>query len=468
MYKKINYQLFERLKNNFGDKNVIYDDKIALSAYACDESYLEPVLPDLVVKPDSNADLKELIKFCSTEKIPLTCRGGGTSVTGASIPLYNGIVLSFENLNRIIEIDEDNFTALVEPGIILNDFQKIIETRGLFYPPDPNSLENCSLGGNVNTNAGGPRAVKYGVTRDYVLNLETITGNGTVLSYEGKYQKVSTGYNFTHLITGSEGTLGVVTKILLRLLKQPKFKVDILVPFRQFKDATKFIPRLLKFNNSISICEFIDIQSVRYSEKFLGKTFQFSNEAEAYLLIEIENDDENNFENDLEIIGNSFIENGAIDVLLADTMQLKNKIWEMRRTLRDALKHIGKNKLGEDVVVPRSKIPQLLDECRAVGEKIGIDVVCYGHTGDGNVHVNVVQNDLSKEKWDKKREEAVRQIFEIAIKLDGTISGEHGIGITKKQYLNLKFSKKEIDLMKEIKKIFDPENIFNPGKIFLI
>ncbi|MBP7653067.1 FAD-binding protein [Candidatus Dependentiae bacterium] len=466
MYNKVTDKTEDFLISLCGKENVVRKDIVSLSAYSKDESEVLPVMPEIAVIPRSTDIIVEIVKYLAYEKIPITVRGGGTSVTGGSIPVFGGAVISTAGLNQIIDIDKENFCAVVQPGIILRDFDTLVENENLFYPPDPNSIDTCSLGGNAAVSAGGPRALKYGITRNYILNLKTVFPDCTISNYSGKYEKVSTGYNLNHMIIGSEGTLGIISEMIVKLIPKPPVVIDMLVPFAKFEDAAKIIPEVINKNFGLAVCEFIDSDSIKYSEKFLNKKFQYSDEAEAQLLIQIDGFDENEINKKIESAGEIFLNNGALDVFVASDEKTKNKIWEMRRTLRDALKHIGKEKIGEDVVVPRNRIPDLLNGIKIIGNDTGIKVAAYGHAGDGNVHVNVVKDDMEKQIWDVKKIEAIEKILKLSIKLGGSISGEHGIGFAKKKYLNWKLTEKEINIMKKIKYDIDPDNIMNPGKIF--
>jgi glycolate oxidase len=466
LYNKISSNIISLLSSIYGKDCIIHNDDISLSSYASDESYLQSVLPEIVVFPETTQQIKETVKIANQEKIPVTVRGGGSGVTGAAIPIHHGILISTKKMNHILEIDEENLTVTTEPGIILENLHKAVETKNLFYPPDPNSLDTCSIGGNLATSAGGPRCIKYGITRDYVVGTKAVMANGEIIKFGGKFNKISTGYNLNHLLIGSEGTLGIITEIILQLIPKPLYTIDMLVPFDKIENASKLVPKLLKMDFKPAIIEYIDKKSIQYSEKFLDKKFQYSDEAEAQLLIEIDGFNKDVLDDTVEKFGELLLENGAIDVFIAEQQKEKDKIWEMRRTLREAIKHIGKEKFGEDVVVPPSKIPEILSECKKLSKKLGIDIISYGHIGDGNVHINVVKNNLTDSEWQKKSAEAIKNIFEISVKLGGTISGEHGIGLTKKKYLNMVLTDKEINLMKTIKKNFDVNNIMNPGKIF--
>ena len=466
MYKILTDSLIHKAEIIFGKENIITAENEGIAAYGRDESECPVRAPELVICALSIEMISAALEFSNENIIPITPRGCGTGVAGASIPVFGGILLDISKMNKVIDIDKSNFCAVVQPGIIVKHLHNAVESENLFYPPDPNSLESCSIGGNIAASAGGPRAMKYGITRDYVWNLKTVFPDGTIADYSGKYNKIATGYNLNHLIVGSEGTLGIVTEAILKLIPKPAISIDMLVPFEKLSDAARIIPELLYKSKSLAICEFIDRQAIKYSERFLNKKFEYSETAEAQLLLEFDGDDSVEVSREAEKAGELLLANKALDIYIAEDIKSKNKIWEMRRTLRDALKHLGKNKVSEDVVVPRSKITDLLEGCRFIAEQIGIKVVCYGHTGDGNVHVNVVQDEMSDKLWSEKKIIAVEKIFKLAISLGGSISGEHGIGYIKKKYLSWRLGTGEIGIMKSIKKAIDPKLILNPGKIF--
>ncbi|HON57512.1 MAG TPA: FAD-binding protein, partial [bacterium] len=394
-YNKLTDKLINQIERTFGAETVIYNDKFALEPFGKDEGAEFFALPELVFTPQDESNIKEILEIALKNKVPLTVRGGGTGVTGAAVPIFGGIVLNMQKLNKILDIDKKNFCVETQVGVINKVLQDAVEKEGLFYPPDPNSLDNCTIGGNIATCAGGPRAVKYGITRNYVYNINAIFPNGAISNYGGRYEKTATGYNLTHLLIGSEGTLAIFYRAVLKLLLYPNKVIDLLALFKSFEDASNAIPKILAKNLQISVCEFIDNRAIKYSEKFLNSKFQYSDEAAAQLLIQVDGFDEEEVEKISERCAELLLEFNALDVFIASDKKNKEKLWGMRRNLRDALKHIGKDKLGEDVTVPRSRISELLIGARKIGKLHKINVVSYGHTGDGNVHINVVKDDLS-------------------------------------------------------------------------
>ncbi len=429
----------------------------SLEPYSHDETPGLKIFPEVVVKPETREEVLEILRLAHKEKVPVTPRGGGTGLAGGAVPLSDGIVLSMERMDRIKEIDRENRMAVVEPGVITEDLSKKVEEYGLFYPPDPASLDSCTLGGNIATGAGGARTVKYGTTRNYVYGLEVVLPKGELLRLGGKFLKNATGYSLLHLFIGSEGTLGVFTEAILRLLPKPEYKVDLLIPYKRLEDAVRTALRLPLTPTTL---EFMERDAIKAAEKFLEKRLPFS-DAEVHLLLEFDGEKEE-LEKVYERVGEIALEDGAVDVFVADNRPSQERIWEGRRAISRGLKAMGKV-ASQDVVVPKSRIPEFIDRLRRVREKYRMKVVCFGHLGDGNVHVNLI----------KEREEALnlvptilKEIFQTVVDLGGIISGEHGIGLVKKPYLKMALSSPYIQLMRGIKRVFDPNNILNPGKIF--
>lgn len=465
---EVNEKFVNLIQKHFSADNLIINNLDALSSYASDESACRPVLPQAVVFPENKQQIQNIVKLASEFKIPITPRGSGTGVCGGAIPYYGGIVVSLKNLNNITDIDESNFHLMTQCGTILEDIYKHTEQRGLFYPPDPNSWDTCSIGGNIATSAGGPRCVKYGITRDYIREVTFVTPSGEIAKFGGKYNKISTGYNLLQMLIGSEGTLGIVTDTTLKLIPKPLYSIDFLIPFSKFEAAASIVPKIIKEDFNPAVIEFVDEEAVKYGEKFLNKKFPKSDRAKAYLIISLDSFDYNSLERQTERLGNFLLDNQALEVFVADTNLRKEQIWEMRRKLREAIKHVGKKKLSEDIVVPRDLIPVFLRKLKQIKKATGVNTLAYGHAGDGNVHVNIIKDDMPEKEWKLKSKQAVKKVFELTISLGGTISGEHGIGLSKKPYLSMVLSRNEINLMKNLKKSWDKNNIMNPGKIFNI
>lgn len=463
-YSRITGDLISILGQIIKPYNVLID-KDALNVYGKDETEDYNFPPDVVLKPENTEEVSKILKFASENNIPVTPRGGGTGLSGGALPVHGGICLSMEKFNKIIEIDEKNFQAVVQPGVITQTFQEELEKRNLFYPPDPASRGSCHLGGNIAECAGGPRAVKYGVTKDYVLGIEAVLPSGEIINTGGRVLKNVSGYNLTQLIIGSEGTLAVITKIIVRLIPLPKLRKVLLVAFNYLEDAVSAVADIFQNGVTPSALEFIERSAIEAAEKKLFKIFPNSGAA-AQLIIEVDGNYDDILNKDIETIAEVVEKHKATNVLLAEDRQKVTDVWDMRRSISEAVKSISVYK-EEDTVVPRANLPQLVTGVKKICGKYGITSICYGHAGDGNVHVNILKDKLDDETWEKQVETAIREIFELTVSIGGTISGEHGIGYSQRAYLPIAISQVELNLMKDIKNVFDPKNILNPGKIFL-
>lgn len=433
--------------------------------YAKDHTEDLMYMPDLVIIPEDVTQIAAVMKYCNERRIPVTPRGAGTGLSGGCLPLNGGIVLSTERLNKILEIDERNFQATVEPGVINEFFQQQVIEKGLFYPPDPASKGSCYLGGNVAHASGGPRALKYGTTRDYILNLEVVLPDGNVIWTGANTLKYSTGYNLTHLMIGSEGTLGIVTKIVVKLIPYPKHTFLMLTPFSSPEKACEAVNGIFLAGCNPSACEFVEPEAFKLSAKLLQLNFEPDPSAGAYLLIEVDGNDPERMMVECETISEVLYNHESGEVQFAQTADEKEFFWKLRRTIGEATKHNNVYK-EEDTVVPRAELPKLFKRVKAIGDKYNIRTVCYGHAGDGNLHVNILKDDLSNDYWNNEVTEAIKEIFQLCKSLKGTISGEHGIGLVQKQYMNIVMPEFQLELMRKIKNAFDPNNILNPGKIF--
>jgi len=445
------------------DSNGVHSDPDSLQKYGADETEDFVFPPKIVVRPQSTQQISQIMRFAWENQIPVTPRGGGTGLSGGALPIFGGICLSLERLNRILEIDKKNLMAVVEPGVITETFQKAVEELGLFYPPDPASRGSCMLGGNIAENSGGPRAVKYGVTKDYVYGLEVVLPNGDVINTGGKLLKNVTGYNLTQLFVGSEGTLGIVTKIIFKLIPLPKAKMTLLIPFPSLKNAAETVTDIFHARITPSACEFMEKAAIDAASEHLGKTFPFP-EAQAQLLVEVDGNREDVLMDEAEKIGEIAMQNGAADVWIAQTSAQQQEIWAMRRCLGLAVKSVAVYK-EEDTVVPRAQLPDLLERVKEIAGRYGITTVCYGHAGDGNIHVNILKKNVSEETWARGLEPMIQEIFKATVALGGTISGEHGIGYTQKNYLPIAMSPEDLAALRLVKKAFDPRGIMNPGKL---
>lgn len=461
-YGKVTEETLQQLGTIVGPDNILIT-KEAISDYAHDESSIEPHFPEVVVRAETTQEVSRILSLANRERIPVTPRGGGTGLTGGSIPAYGGILLSLEKMNRIIELDEDNLTVTVEPGVLIMDLHAYVEKRGLMYPPDPGQ-KSGAIGGNISTNAGGMRGVKYGVTRDFVLGLEVVLPTGDVTLLGGKTVKNATGYSLTDLIIGSEGTLAVVTKAILRLVPLPKIKVTLYAPYSNFEDASRTVSDIIKNKIVPPAVEFADQSSILVAERYLNRSMP-QNDAPAYVLIRMDGNAKEAVDADYEAVGEICMKNNALDVLVADTKESQEKVWEGRSCIIDAAKAEGFIEVL-DCVVPRNRIPELVKGLNDIAEKHGVECQNFGHAGDGNVHTNVLKKDMSDEEWNRKIPKLVEEVYQLSVSLGGTISGEHGIGLIRKSFLSMALDKVQIELMKGIKRVFDPNNILNPGKIF--
>lgn len=464
-YNKATSITFNSLKDIVGN-DFVTTDKEQLEKYGQDETEDFVFLAEIVVKPQTVEQVAAIAKLCNDNKIPLTTRGAGTGLSGGALPIKGGVLLSMEKFNKILSIDERNLQATVEPGVINYIFQEEVKKLGLFYPPDPASWGSCSLGGNIAHSSGGPKAVKYGTTRDYVLNLQVVLPNGEIIWTGANTLKYSTGYNLTHLMVGSEGTLGIVTKIVFKLIPLPKHDLLMLVPFKNAEDACEAVGQVFRAGIIPSAMEFMERDAIDWSIKYAGEVnFEIKPEWQALLLIEVDGNNPDILMQDCEVIGDIMQKHNGDEILFADSAEQKAALWKIRRKVGEAVKSNSVYK-EEDTVVPRAELPKLLRGVKAIGNKYGFKSVCYGHAGDGNLHVNIIKGELSDDKWNNDLPKGIVEIFELCKELGGTISGEHGIGLVQKSYLPIVFPKHQLDLMRNIKLVFDPNYILNPGKIF--
>jgi glycolate oxidase len=421
----------------------------------------EGATPDLVVFPSSAKEVSAILKLANAHGFPVIPRGSGSGLTGGSVPLSGGVVLSFTRMSRILEIDTKNLIAVVEPGVVTFEFQEEVAKQGLFYPPDPASYKYSSIGGNVAECAGGPNSLKYGVTRDYVLGLEVVLPTGEIINTGVRTMKGVVGYDLTRLFVGSEGTLGVVTKITLKLIPLPEAKVTILALFREVDQAAEAVSAMIAGKVVPSTIEFMDRASIRCSEK--ASPMGISEEIGGLLLIEVDGD--------REILGKQarkieqiVLQYEGAECQVTEDPKVADKLWQARRTVSQATYNLNPVKVAEDVVVPRSEIPTLIHTLEELEKKFGVPILSFGHAGDGNFHVSIMIKD-TPDHW-AKAHAAVKEIFTETVRLGGTLSGEHGIGTSKAPYLGMELSPDVISTMWRIKQLFDPKNILNPGKIF--
>jgi glycolate oxidase len=448
-----------------GSQHVFVDNEV-LQQYSHDETEDLHYLPDVVIKPRTAEEISAILKICNQHKIPVTPRGAGTGLSGGALPHLGGVLLSVERMNTILNIDERNLQVITEPGVITEVLQNELKEKGLFYPPDPSSRGSCMIGGNIAENSGGPKAVKYGVVKDYVLNLEVVLPTGEIIWTGANVLKNATGYNLTQLIVGSEGTLGIVTKIVLKLLPHPKHDLLMLVPFRSAEKACAAVSAIFMAGYTPSAMEFMEKDALEWVMRFVDNSIvPIEEDIQAHLLIEVDGNDIEVLMKDMEGISAIVTDYDCSDILFADDAQQKAELWKLRRRVGEAVKSHSIYK-EEDTVVPRAELPVLLKGVKDIGKKYGFHSVCYGHAGDGNLHVNIIKGELSDEAWNVSLKKGIREIFELVKSLGGTISGEHGIGLVQKEYMDIIFSRKELELMKQIKSVFDPNHILNKGKIF--
>lgn len=444
----------------------VFTDEETRNHYGHDETedYVFP--PNVVVKPSSAQDIAAIMKLANKYKIPVVPIAGRTGLSGGALSIHQGIGLSMERLNKILEIDEQNLQVTTEPAVITQVLRESVAEKGLFYPPDPSSQGSCWIGGNVAENAGGARAVKYGVTKDYVLNLEVVLPTGEIIWTGANTLKNSTGYNLTQLMVGSEGTLGIITKIVLKLLPTNAHNVLMLVPFYKAGQACEAVSAIFRAGIMPSALEFMERDAIDWTLKFVdGLNVQVKPEIQAHLLIEVDGDYPEVLMMEAEKIMGVVEQFEVDEILFADTEEEKNALWKMRRSVAEAVKSNSVYK-EEDTVVPRYELPKLLEGIKTIGSKYGFKSVCYGHAGDGNLHVNIIKSDMTDENWKTEVPKGIREIFELTVSLKGTLSGEHGIGFVQKNYMDIAFNNTQLQLMKSIKQVFDPNNILNPGKIF--
>jgi glycolate oxidase len=417
--------------------------------------------PSAVVWPQNMEDVVAVMKFSSANEVPVIPRGAGSGMTGGAVPSKGAIVMSLERMNKILEIDRENMQVLVEPGVINGTLQNVLEWQGFFYPPDPASMDFCTIGGNVAENSGGPRAIKYGVTRDYVLGLEAVLPGGEVITTGVRTAKGVVGYDLTRLLVGSEGTLAVVTKIRLRVLPLPQDIITLLAIFKDLEKSGTAVTQIIAKGIIPRTLEFLDREAVTAVENY--KPVGLPKDAEAILLVELDGHPAA-ITKEAEQISEICSRLGG-EMIMAEDDAAREKIWEARRAVSPALFHLMPTKINEDIVVPRSMIPKMLVKLRRLSEETGIKIVNFGHAGDGNIHVNLMVDRNNAEEYERARR-LVKEIFAATIELGGTISGEHGVGLTKSEYITMEIRPVELDLMKRIKAVFDPKNLLNPGKIF--
>lgn len=463
LYQKVNQKDLEFLTNLLGDTAVFFSDRI-VSDMSHDELGSVRHMPEVHVLATTKEQVCAIMAFSNERNIPVTVRGSGTGLVGGCVPIHGGILLDLSKMNRIIELDKTNMTLRVEPGVLLLDIYEHVEKEGLFYAPDPGE-KTATIGGNISTNAGGMRAVKYGVTRDWVRGLDVVLPDGSLIKTGGKVVKNSTGYGLKDLIIGSEGTLGIIVEATLKLIKKPKRTISLLVPFSNRADAIAAAPQLITKHVIPTAVEFLEKQSLQYSEDFLGKRIPH-HDFEAYLLLSYDGDNEQAINEDIDIASKLCIDQlKAIDVYLVDTEERRQSVWTIRGAFLEAIKASSDNIDECDVVLPRAHIGDFLAYVRQVSHDLDIRIPYFGHVGDGNLHIYFCKDQMSEDIWHQKLSAGFDLLYAKAFSYGGLVSGEHGIGYAKKAYMEQLLGHRQIELMRGIKKTFDPKHLLNPGKV---
>ena len=468
-YNPVTPEIAERLRAIVGPRHVIYRDDEKLQPYSHDEipdpKYAH--MPEAVVRPDAAEQIAAIMKLANEEHIAVTPRGAGSGLSGGAVPIYGGIVLLCDRMNRILDVDPANMTVTVEPGVVTNVINEAVAEHGLFYAGYPMSLETCFIGGNVAENAGGGKAVKYGVTARYVIGLEMVTPTGEIVMLGGKLVKDVTGYNLIQLMVGSEGTLGVFTRIILKLMPLPKANVDLLCLFSTAEAAIAAVPRIMTVGGIIpTAIEFMDRQAVQTACSYLNETIPY-HQAGAMLLITLDGPAAEQVEREYEAVGELCMEAGAFEVYVADNYTTSERIWKVRRNIAEAFALISPHQANEDLVVPIAAIPALVAGMERLSRQYGVPIPAYGHAGDGNLHTRIVKSpDMSLDDWKRKLPCILSDLYTMTADLGGRISGEHGIGHKRKQYMPMFVSPEYLDMLRAVKRGLDPNNVLNPGKIF--
>jgi len=462
-FKNVSIEDFENLKNIIQDEERLFFGETINEDYSKDELGGISKMPDILVKVISTEEVSGIMKYAYEHSIPVTARGSGTGLVGACVPLHGGILIDTTDMNNILELDHDNLTLTLEPGVMLMDIGKYVEEHDFFYPPDPGE-KSATIGGNISTNAGGMRAVKYGVTRDYVRGLEVVLPNGEVIDVGGKVVKNSSGYSIKDLIVGSEGTLGIITKATLKLIPLPKHNISLLIPFRDLNTAIDTVPKIIKSKAIPTAIEFLQKEVLESAEEYLGKTFP-DKSSDAYLLLTFDGNTMEQVESDYEKVADLCIEEGALDAYIVDTEERKEGVWSARGAFLEAI-HGSTDEMDEcDVVVPRNHVAEFIKYTKVLSKEFDIRIPSFGHAGDGNLHVYICKDGMPEDIWNQKRKDVFEKMYNKSIQLGGLVSGEHGIGHAKKEYMFNQYSRDHLNLMAGIKSIFDPTNILNPGKV---
>ncbi len=463
MFQRVTENDYKAIAAIIGDEERVLFAETIHEEYSHDELSNEHIYPDIVVRVQSAEEVSKVMAYASEHHIAVTPRGAGTGLVGASVAVEHGIMIDMTLMNHILELDEDNLTLTVEPGVLLMEIAAYVEERGFLYPPDPGE-KSATIGGNISTNAGGMRAVKYGVTRDYVRGLEVVLADGTILHLGGKVVKNSSGYDLKDMIVGSEGTLAIVTKAILKLMPLPRKRVSLLIPFPTLAQAIGTVPRIIRSKAIPTAIEFMERDVILDSEQYLGRKFP-DNQADAYLLLQFDGNTMEEIASYYDETAQICLEQGAIDILIADTEERNEPVWKSRGAFLEAIKSSTSAMDEVDVVVPRNRVHEFVEFAHALPKEIGARIKLFGHAGDGNLHVYVLRDNLSDEEWQKVLDLAMEKMYEKARALDGQVSGEHGIGLAKRSYLKQSLPPEQIALMQRVKRAFDPQGILNPHKV---
>jgi glycolate oxidase len=463
-YNKVSAAILESIIAIVGNDAVL-NQRADLEKYSHDETEDLVYYPEIVAKPQTPEQVSALMKLCSDNLIPVTPRGAGTGLSGGALPVKGGLLIAMERFNKVLEIDEQNLQATVEPGVVTEEFMNQAAAKGLLYPVDPASKGSCFIGGNVSHGSGGPRVVKYGTIREYILNLQVVLPSGEIIWTGANTLKYASGYNLTQLFIGSEGTLGIITKIVVKLIPLPTLDALMLASFATNQDACAAVSAIFRAGITPSALEFMERKGVEWVKEHDDIAFNLQDGIQAFLLIEVDGNNQDVIFADCEKINIVLEAHNCKDVLFADSAAQKEELWRMRRTMGVSVKSNSVYK-EEDTVVPRAALPQLIKGIKETGIKYGFESVCYGHAGDGNLHINIIKANMSDEDWNTKLKFGIKEIFELTVSLGGTLSGEHGIGLVQKDFMPIKYSETHFALWRGIKQVFDPNGILNPGKIF--
>ena len=461
-YKKVDEKDVEYLRTLVDADRILVGDEIS-EDYSHDELGTVANYPEVLMRVLSTEEVSAIMKYAYEQNIPVVVRGSGTGLVGACVPIYGGIMLETTLMNHILELDTENLTVTVEPGVLLMELSKFVEENDLFYPPDPGE-KSATIAGNISTNAGGMRAVKYGVTRDYVRGLTVVMPNGEVLELGGKIVKNSSGYSLKDLVIGSEGTLCVITRAVLKLLPLPKKTLSLLVPFDTFTEAAAVVPKIIKSKAIPTAIEFMERQTILFAEDFLGKKFP-DTKSNAYILLTFDGNTKEQVEAEYEVVADLCLSEGAKDVYIVDTDERKDSVWSARGAFLEAIKASTTEMDECDVVVPRNRVAEFINYTHDLEKELNIRIPSFGHAGDGNLHLYICRDELGQKEWEEMLDSAMDKLYAKSLEFDGLVSGEHGIGYAKRKYLFNDYGEYEMGLMDGIKHAFDPKNILNPKKV---